>query len=70
MTRAKAPQKEIQGVAKDYIKIRYAGTDTLFVPVTQLDLVTKYIGGREDSGVRLNKLNSDVWNKSGAFAGR
>ncbi len=57
-------KKEIQGVAKDYIKIRYAGTDTLFVPVTQLDLVTKYIGGREDSGVRLNKLNSDVWNKT------
>ena len=57
-------KKEIQGVVKDYIKIRYAGTDTLFVPVTQLDLVTKYIGGREDAGVRLNKLNSDVWNKT------
>ncbi len=57
-------KKEVQGVVKDYIKIRYAGTDTLFVPVTQLDLVTKYIGGREDANVRLNKLNSDVWNKT------
>ena len=57
-------KKEVQGVVKDYIKIRYAGTDTLFVPVTQLDLVTKYIGGREDAAVRLNKLNSDVWNKT------
>ena len=57
-------KKEIQGLIKDYIKIRYAGTDTLFVPVTQLDLVTKYIGGREDAGVRLNKLNSDTWSKT------
>ncbi len=57
-------KKEIQGVVKDYIKIRYAGTDTLFVPVTQLDLVTKYIGGREDGNLRLNKLNSDVWSKT------
>ena len=31
---------------KDYIKIRYAGTDMLFVPVTQLDLVSKYVGVR------------------------
>lgn len=57
-------KKEIQGIVKDYIKIKYAGTDTLFVPVTQLDLVTKYIGGREDAGVKLNKLNSDTWNKT------
>ena len=35
-------KRDIQGVVKDYIKIRYAGTDTLFVPVTQLDLVSKY----------------------------
>ena len=57
-------KKEIQGLIKDYIKIRYAGTDTLFVPVTQLDLVTKYIGGREDGNLRLNKLNSDTWSKT------
>ncbi len=57
-------KKEVQGVTKDYIKIRYAGTDTLFVPVTQLDQVTKYIGGREGANLRLNKLHSDVWNKT------
>ncbi len=54
-------KREIHGVVKDYIKIRYAGTDILFVPVTQLDLVTKYIGGQEDGIVKLNKLNSAEW---------
>ena len=39
----------------------------LFVPVTQLDLVSKYIGGGgEDGSVRLNKLNSAEWNKTKA----
>ncbi len=56
-------KKEVQGVVKDYIKIRYGGTDMLFVPVTQLDLVTKYIGGREE-GVRLSRLNSAEWSKT------
>lgn len=55
---------EVQGVVKDYIKIRYAGTDTLYVPVTQLDLVSKYIGAREDSSVRLNKMGSPEWQKA------
>ena len=59
-------KREIHGVVKDYIKIRYAGTDMLFVPVTQLDLVTKYIGGKEDSIVKLNKLNSAEWSKTRA----
>ena len=57
-------KRDIQGVTKDYIRIRYAGTDTLFVPVTQLDLVSKYIGVREDTSVRLNKLNSVEWQKT------
>ncbi|MEF9984325.1 MAG: transcription-repair coupling factor [Oscillospiraceae bacterium] len=57
-------KREIQGIIKDYIKIRYAGTDMLFVPVTQLDLVAKYIGAKEDSGVKLNKLNSVDWSNT------
>lgn len=57
-------KREIHGVTKDYIKIRYAGTDALFVPVTQLDLVSKYIGPKEDKAVKLNKLNSVEWQKT------
>lgn len=54
-------KRDIHGVVKDYIKIRYAGTDALFVPVTQLDLVSKYIGPKDDGTVRLNKLSSVEW---------
>ncbi|MEM1485016.1 transcription-repair coupling factor [Oscillospiraceae bacterium PP1C4] len=57
-------KREVQGVTKDYIKIRYAGTDTLFVPVTQLDLVSKYVGVRDDATVKLSKLNSIEWQKT------
>lgn len=59
-------KREIQNITKDYIQIQYAGTDMLFVPVTQLDLVTKYVGAREDANVRLNKLNSTEWQKTRA----
>ncbi|MGI5894192.1 MAG: transcription-repair coupling factor [Candidatus Merdivicinus sp.] len=57
---------DLHGIVKDYIKIKYAGADTLYVPVTQLDLVSKYIGPREDSKVKLNKLNSGEWQKTRA----
>ncbi len=59
----------VDGAIKDYVKIAYQGTDTLFVPATQLDLVSKYIGGGgEDSNVRLNKIGSDAWQKTKAKA--
>lgn len=57
-------KQEMQGVTKDYIKIKYAGSDTLFVPVTQLDLVSRYIGPKENGSLKLNKLNSVEWNKT------
>ena len=58
-------QIRVDGAVKDYIKIAYQGSDTLFVPATQLDLVSKYIGGGgEDSNVRLNKIGTDAWQKT------
>lgn len=57
---------DTHGVQKDYIKIRYARGDTLYVPVTQLDLVSRYIGPREDSGVRLNRLGGADWQRTKA----
>ena len=62
-------QIKVDGAVKDYIKIAYQGSDTLFVPATQLDLVSKYIGGGgEDSSVKLNKIGSDAWQKTKAKA--
>lgn len=52
------------GVTKDYIKIKYAKSDVLYVPVTQLDLVSKYIGAAENGGVRLNRLGGSEWQKT------
>ena len=59
---------KVDGAIKDYIKIAYQGSDTLFVPATQLDLVSKYIGGGEEATVRLNKIGSDAWQKTKAKA--
>ena len=51
----------VDGFEKDYVKICYAGTDSLYVPATQLDLVTKYTGGGEDREVRLSKMGGAEW---------
>lgn len=53
-------------ITKDYIKINYAKTDVLYVPVTQLDLISKYIGNAESGTVKLNKLGSSDWQKTRA----
>ena len=52
---------EMNGIEKDYILIRYARNDSLYVPVTQLDMVSKYIGPREDSGIKLSRLGGADW---------
>ncbi|MBR2175515.1 MAG: transcription-repair coupling factor [Clostridia bacterium] len=57
-------KKEIHGVVKDYIIINYAKGDTLFVPVTQLDMIAKYIGPKEDSTVKLSRLGGNEWKKA------
>ncbi len=60
---------QVEGAEKDYIKIAYAGTDFLYVPATQLDLVSKYIGGGgEEHAVKLNKLGGIEWQKAKARA--
>ncbi len=51
-------------VTKDYIKIKYAKSDVLYVPVTQLDLVSKYIGSANDSTVKINRLGGSEWQKT------
>ena len=62
-------QIKVDNAIKDYIKIAYQGSDTLFVPATQLDMVSKYIGGgSEDGNVKLNKIGSDAWQKTKAKA--
>ena len=56
----------VDGVEKDYVKIAYAGADVLYVPATQLDLVSKYIGSGEDTNEtkKLSKLGGTDWEKA------
>lgn len=61
-------QIRVDGAVKDYVKIQYQGSDTLYVPATQLDMVSKYIGGGENGNVRLNKIGTDAWQKTKAKA--
>jgi transcription-repair coupling factor (superfamily II helicase) len=56
---------EVGGVIKDYLKIQYKGTDSLYVPVDQLNLLYKYIGNT-DAKIKLNKLGGSEWNKTKA----
>ena len=56
----------VDGVQKDYVKIAYSGADVLYVPATQLDLVSKYIGSGEDAQEtrKLSRLGGTDWEKA------
>jgi transcription-repair coupling factor (superfamily II helicase) len=55
-----------EGLARDYLKLEYADGGHLYVQTSQMDLVHKYIGGREDA--KLNKLGGADWSKAKARA--
>ena len=59
----------VDGVTKDYIKIRYAGTDKLLVPCERLEVLGKYIGERASDGtVKLSKMGGGDWTRTKARA--
>ena len=59
----------VAGVSRDYIKIRYAGSDRLFLPVDKMDKVARYIGARaEDGKVRLSRFGGAEWGRAKARA--
>ena len=51
---------EVDGVHKDYLKIAYHGAELLYVPLSQFQLVRKYVG-KEGSAPRLSRLHSKDW---------
>ena len=55
---------DIQGVVKDYLKISYDKSDTLYVPVTQLDLLSRYDTQGEGETVKLAKLGGNEWQRT------
>ena len=48
---------------RDYLKLKYAGDDILYIPTNSLDEIRKYVGG-EEIGLKLNKLGSKDWEKT------
>ena len=54
---------EVAGTHKDYLHIRYAGEDKLFVPTDQLQHLQKYIGA-EGEVPRLHKMGGAEWNRA------
>lgn len=51
---------ETDGKHKDYLKIAYYGNEFLYVPLTQFQLVRKYLG-KEGLSPRLSRLHSKDW---------
>ena len=60
-------QLSVEGEKKDYIKIKYAGNDMLYVPVEQMDIVQKYIGA-DGHAPKINKLSGGEWKATKAKA--
>ncbi len=60
-------QMKSMGAMKDYLEISYGGSDRLFIPVDQLDLLQKYIGN-EGAEPSVSKLSTNEWSKAKAKA--
>ncbi len=56
---------ELDGVAKDYIKIEYGGGGTLYVLPTELNVLQKY-ASQEAKKPKLNKLGTQEWSNTKA----
>lgn len=54
---------DVGGAANEYVTIRYAGDDTLYVPVSSLHLISRYAGANEETAP-LHRLGSESWQKA------
>lgn len=54
---------EVDGVHQDYMTILYQNDDKLFIPVTQLNLIQKYVAS-ESKTPKINKLGGSEWSKT------
>ncbi len=56
-------QLNVDGIRKDYLKIQYRGSDVLYVPTDQLDMVFKHTA-KEGARLKVNKLGGLEWNRT------
>jgi len=50
------------GIAKDYLQVKYQGNDKLYIPVEKIDLISKY-SSKEGCVPKINKLGGTEWSK-------
>lgn len=50
------------GTERDYIKLEYAGEDFVFVPIEQVNLVSRYIGSNDEKP-RIDTIGSKSWSQ-------
>ncbi len=53
---------EVGGLYRDYLHIKYAGDDSLYVPTEQIDEIQKYVG-KEGKPPKLYSLGSSEWKR-------
>ncbi|WP_118867564.1 transcription-repair coupling factor [Haemophilus haemolyticus] len=51
------------GIKAEYLLLNYANESKLYVPVTSLHLISRYVGG-SDENASLHKLGNEAWAKS------
>jgi transcription-repair coupling factor (superfamily II helicase) len=54
---------DVGGLTNEFLLLEYADGDKLYVPVTALDLVSRYTGAPAETAP-LHKLGSDAWEKA------
>ncbi|MBQ9180456.1 MAG: transcription-repair coupling factor, partial [Firmicutes bacterium] len=57
----------VRGEKKDYLKVKYAGDDMLYVPAEQMELIQKYVGANS-AAPKINKLSGTEWRQTKAKA--
>lgn len=58
----KIERTKVEGKERDFLLLSYHGGDTLFVPLDQISLVQRYVGGTDSP--RLDSLGKSTWKKT------
>ncbi|MBR5527410.1 MAG: transcription-repair coupling factor [Clostridia bacterium] len=56
----------VDGLTRDYVMLQYAGSDALYIPIDQMDRISKYAGAADT--VKLSSMSSKDWQKTKARA--
>ena len=52
----------LEGITRDYLKIQYRGTDVLYLPISEMGSISKYIGAG-DGEVKLSKFGGQEFKR-------